>query len=229
MAFGSRARGVPDFVYWMLFVVLTSLHYYVKTEGSAEQGYVEFFIIVWLVSFIGLIALKLWAPEPSRHEIVDYDENLTWSTLDRIVLGLLLVEMTAVLFGLLAGLELSAMLWVPSLSLKWYDDLLFNIGLVATAEESAKVLAIKALQMRLGDTAEGRVFSVAMPIAFWSILHGYHSYAVYGSDMWLLIASAFISGLIMYWVLKETRSIMSCYLIHGIHNALVILGSAVGL
>ena len=223
-----RIRRVPDFIYWMIFVILISLHYYTKTQESAAQGYVEFFIIVWLVSFIGLIALRMWVPEPSRAEVVDYDENLSWQHLDRIILGLLLVEMTAIAVNLLGSAAVTAM-WIPSLSLNWYDDLLFNIGLVATAEESAKVLAIKALQMRLGDTPEGRAFSVAMPIAFWAVLHGYHSYAVYGSEMWLLIAAAFISGLIMYWVLRETRSIMSCYIIHGAYNALVILTQAIGL
>ena len=90
-----RPRRVPDFVYWMLFVVLTSLHYYTKTEGATEQGYVEFFIIVWLVSFIGLIALKIRVPEPSRAKLVDYDENLSMQHLDSILLGLLLVKMTA--------------------------------------------------------------------------------------------------------------------------------------
>ncbi len=222
-----RVRSVPDFVYWMLFVVLISLHYYTKTQDTPAQGYVEFFIIVWLVSFIGLIALKLWVPE-RQPEVVDYDENLTWQHLDRIILGLLLVELTAIAVNLLGSAAVTAM-WIPSLSLKWYDDILFNIGLVATAEESAKVLAIKALKLRLGDTAEGRAFSVSMPIAFWAVLHGYHAYAIYGEQMWLLIAAAFISGLIMYWVLKETRCIMSCYIIHGAYNALIILAQALSL
>ena len=69
------ARKVPDFIYWTLFVVLVVMHYFTKTFGAPEHGTVEFFTVIWLASFIGLIALKVWAPEP-REEIVDYDENL---------------------------------------------------------------------------------------------------------------------------------------------------------
>lgn len=225
----TRTRGgVPDFIYWMIFVILTALHYYTKTQGTPEHGMVEFFVIVWLASFIGLVALKLWAPEP-RREVVDYDENLERWHLDYVVVGLLGVELVGIAFSALAsGAAQVTAMWVPQMALQFYDDILFNFGLVATAEESSKILTIKALAMKLGGMEAGRAFSVVGPVAFWALLHGYQSYVGYGEAvMWLMIASAFISGLIMYYAVKKTRNIVTAFLIHGAYNALVVLTQAV--
>ena len=43
--------------------------------------------------------------------------------------------------------------------------------------------------------------------------------------MWLMITSAFISGLIMYYAVKETKNILVVLIIHGLHNTLVILST----
>jgi len=218
-----KRRSVPDFIYWMIFVILVTLHYYTKTKGTPEQGLVEFFVIVWLASYSGLIALKVWAPE--EREVVDYDENLERWHLDYIVLGLLGVELVAVVGAAFASLVSPMGMWVPRMmALRFYDDILFNMGLVATAEESSKFLAVKALYMKLGATPSGRMFSVAAPVGFWALLHGHHSYVGYGEEvMWVMIATAFISGLIMYLAVRKTRNIMSAFIIHGAHNAIVVL------
>ena len=230
---GRRNAVVPDYIYWMLFVVFTAVHYYTKTQGTAQEGLITFFIIVWLASFLVLLALKVYAQEGSS-EIVDYDENLQRWHLDYIIGGLLGVELVAIFFSFLAGqvaqvpmaavgVPFSSMV-VPQMSLRFYDDILFNFGLVATAEESSKILAIKAFSMKLGGTRNGRIISVFGPVAFWALLHGYNSYVGYGEVvMWLMIASAFISGLIMYYAVRETKSILVAFIIHGLHNAFVIL------
>jgi len=233
----SSLRGVvPDYIYWMLFVVLTAIHYYTKTQGTPQEGLVTFFIIVWLASFLVLLALKVYARE-GRTEIVDYDENLQRWHLDYIIAGLLGVELVAFAFSFLAGQVTTvrattvpfSSLWVPQMmSLRFYDDILFNLGLVATAEESSKILAIKAFTMKLGDTRNGRIFSVFAPVMFWALLHGYQSYVGYGEAvMWLMITSAFISGLIMYYAVRETKNIIGAFIIHGLHNALVILSTLI--
>ncbi len=233
-----RGGAVPDYIYWMLFVVFTAVHYYTKTQGTPQEGLITFFIIVWLSSFLVLLALKVYARE-GRSEIVDYDENLQRWHIDYIIAGLLGVELVAFAFSFLAGqvttvraatVPFSAM-WVPQMSLgpmglRFYDDILFNFGLVATAEESSKILAIKAFSMKLGGTRNGRILSVFGPVAFWALLHGYNSYVGYGEMvMWLMILSAFISGLIMYYAVKETKNILVVLIIHGLHNTLVILST----
>ena len=83
-----RGGAVPDYIYWMLFVVFTAVHYYTKTQGTAQEGLITFFIIVWLASFLVLLALKVYARE-GRSEIVDYDENLQRWHIDYIIAGLL--------------------------------------------------------------------------------------------------------------------------------------------
>ena len=232
----SLRNAVPDYVYWMLFVVFTAVHYYTKTQGTHEEGLITFFIIVWLASFLVLLALKVYARE-GRSEIVDYDENLQRWHLDYIIAGLLGVELVAFAFSFLAAQVTQGLvtpvsatmvpfssMWVPQMSLRFYDDILFNLGLVATAEESSKILAIKAFSMKLGDTRNGRILSVFGPVAFWALLHGYNSYVGYGEAvMWLMITSAFISGLIMYYTVRETKNILVAFIIHGLHNTLVVL------
>ena len=66
----SLRGAVPDYIYWMLFVVFTAVHYYTKTQGTPQEGLITFFIIVWLASFLVLLALKVYARE-GRSEIVD--------------------------------------------------------------------------------------------------------------------------------------------------------------
>ena len=126
---------------------------------------------------------------------MDYDENLQRWHLDTIIAGLLGVELVAFAFSFLAGqittvratMAPFSSMWVPQMSvglpqmsLRFYDDILFNFGLVATAEESSKFLAIKAFSMKLGDTRNGRILSVFGPVAFWALIHGYQSYVGYG-------------------------------------------------
>ncbi len=78
--------------------------------------------------------------------------------------------------------------------------------------------------MKLGHTRNGRILSVFGPVAFWVLLHGYNRYVGYGEAvMWLMITSAFISGLIMYYTVRETKNILVAFIIHGLHNTLVIL------
>ncbi|MBC8223706.1 hypothetical protein H8E65_03895, partial [Candidatus Bathyarchaeota archaeon] len=52
----SLRNAVPDYIYWMLFVVLTAIHYYTKTQGTPQEALITFFIIVWLASFLVLLA-----------------------------------------------------------------------------------------------------------------------------------------------------------------------------
>ncbi len=40
-----------------------------------------------------------------------------------------------------------------------------------------------------------------------------------------MITSAFISGLIIYYTVRETKTILIAFIIHGLHNTLVILST----
>jgi len=224
-------RKIPDFIYWnALFVLLTAIHYSTKTQGTIYEGMVEFFLYIWLASFISLIAIKMYAKE--KKEVMDIDENLQIWHLDYIFAGLLAVEMIAVLFSMIAVQAQSIVqaMYVPVLSavapltFQFYDDILFNIGLVATAEELSKAVMTRLFYMRLSDSSSGRAFSVLVPIAFWSLLHGYQAYVSLGEVvMYVMIAGAFCAGLVMYWVWKETQNILAAIIVHGFHNSIVIV------
>ena len=204
-------RKVPDFIYWnVLFVLLTAIHYSTKTQGTPYKEMVDFFVIIWLGSFMGLLAVKTYS-ERKKKEVMDFDENLERWHVNHIFIGLMAVEAVALVASMIAvkAQTLSA-LWVPTFQIgvggfEFYDDILFNIGLVATAEELSKVISIRLLYMKLGDSPGGRAFSVMGPVAFWSMLHGYKAYVGLGeAAMWVMIAGAFGAGLVMYWVWKET-------------------------
>ena len=115
---------------------------------------------------------------------MDLDENLQPWHLDYIFAGLLAVEVIALGFSMIAvhAQNLVQAMYVPvfttalPLSFQFYDNILFNIGLVATAEELSKAVSTRLLYMRLSASASGRAFSVLAPIAFWSLLHGYQAY-----------------------------------------------------
>lgn len=230
-------RSVPDFIYWNgLFVLWTAQHYHTKTQGTALEGFVEFFITVWLASFAVLIALKLWAHERGENVTLDFDDNIQRWHLDYIVVGLFGVEIIALATAILASQTetLSQQLpfmvmYVPRLStasagFSFYDDILFNFGLVASAEELSKLVTQRLLYYKLGNTPNGQKMSILAPILFWSMLHGYKSYTIYGElAMWVLIIGAFFSGIVMYWAWKETENYLVATIIHSIHNSIVVI------
>jgi len=100
------------------------------------------------------------------------------------------------------------------------DDLLYNVVLVAPAEESMKLVGILALYRRTKNTP----VSVAAPTGFWAVLHSYQAYQ--GTLMPILVLSAFISGLILFLVLKYTRSLLNAQIAHAGFNSIVVLMSA---
>ena len=231
-------KSPPDYIYWMIFVVFSAVHYYTKTKGTPEEGLVTFFIILWVATFGVLLAMKVYGQE-GRTEIIDYDENLQRWHLDYIIGGVMAVELIA--FGIAAiatqlttikasVLPTFSAMWVPKMSLRFYDDILFNFSLVNTAEECTKILAIKAFYMKFGGTREGAAFSIGFPILFWALLHGYQSYVGYGEIiMYLMIFSAFLCGLVMFWAVKQTKNLLVAAIIHGLHNSIVVVASVPGL
>jgi membrane protease YdiL (CAAX protease family) len=233
--FYDHAQGVrgktSDWVWWnFLFVLFCFVHYITKTKGTLLEGTVWFFFIIWVGSILGLLYIQY---ENRGLLNLDFKKSLSSITLDKLTLGILGVEGVALLISVFAkNVNMSFMsmyvpqfsLNFPTLSWRFYDDILFNIGPVATAEESLKALAIIIMWSKYGNTQNGRAFSFLVPIGFWALLHGYQSYVSYGPTvMWLLILGAFLSGLVMYWVWRKTDSLLVAILVHGAHNAMVIL------
>lgn len=224
-----RGKGLRDFILWNLFVVIVFIHYWTKTQGTSEQASVEFFVIIWLVSFVIAVAMKTWEPRNVVREAVDFDENIQRTSFNYVVIGLVAIEVLMVVFGFIAEIMGAfTAIYVPQprlllTTLTKYDDILFNITLVATSEETMKVVSIKALYAKLHMYPYGREISILVPIVFWGILHGYQSYLYMGAAMWFMIVAAIAAGLVFYWLLDKTKSIIPPIMAHGIHNSLIIL------
>ena len=237
----ARAK-LKDFVLWNFGLVpIVVIHYSTKTQGTPLAGMINFFTLVWIVSTFGLIGVKVLVPE--KKEVADYDENLRRSHLDYLIGGIVAVELVAVVFAVIGTLldpqstataPLAAM-YVPRMSVsptlfRFYDDILVNFALVSTAEENIKTLAKKLLQLKFAQPGLiDDTMTTMIPVAFWSMLHGYHAYTTYsGFVMWMMIGAAFFAGILMMYITLKTKCIINAYIIHGSHNSLVVLASFVG-
>ena len=227
-------RAIPDFIWWnFLFVLLTFIHYLTKTRDTPLEGTVTFFFYIWVGALLGLLFIQ----HGVRRAAIRYDQNLSDTMLDKLFLGILLVEVSALVVQMVAQGVTSVQfmsMYVPQFSLqsglswRFYDDILFNIGPVATAEELFKALFIIILYNRYGETPKGQAFAVLAPIGMWALLHGYQSYVAYGATvMWMMIGGAFLSGLVLFYVWRKTENILIAILVHAAHNGLVILAPVI--
>ena len=227
-------RAIPDFIWWnFLFVLLTFIHYLTKTKDTPLEGTVTFFFYIWVGALLGLLFIQYGV----KRSVIRYDANISGGMLDKLFLGILLVEVSALVVQMVAQGMISIQfmsMYVPQFSLtggqnwRFYDDILFNFGPVATAEELFKALFIIILYNRYGKTPKGQAFAVLAPIGMWALLHGYQSYVAYGPTvMWMMIGGAFLSGLVLFYVWKKTENILIAILVHGVHNSLVILAPVI--
>jgi len=206
---------------------LAVIHFLLKTKGTPLETATWFYAMTWLISLIMLLWIQMYQGHPSSSGVTDYDENLRRKDLPWLFGGL--AGMVIVSSVLVAGFTRSALCVprpgavlsaaAPMSTAALTDDLLYNFVLVAPAEETMKLMSILALY---GKT-RNKWLSVAFPVGIWAVLHGYFAYV--GPLMLVLIASAFISGLILYVVMQQTSSLLNAVLCHACFNSLVILFS----
>ena len=216
--------GARDLIIFNVLVGLAAVHFLLKTLGTYLEKATWVFLTMWIMSLVLLVWLRVYGGE--RGDIVDYDENLKRDHLP-IIFGAV-AAMVIVSSVLVSSFTRSA-IYVPrpglALSLGHLstaglvDDLLYNVVLVAPAEESMKLVGILALYRRTRNTP----ISVAAPVGFWAVLHAYQSYQ--GELMPILVFSAFLSGIILFLVLKYTRSLLNAQIAHAGFNSIVILMS----
>jgi membrane protease YdiL (CAAX protease family) len=203
---------------------LAAVHFLIKTRGTPMEQPTWVYLLIWVMSLILLLWLRLYHGE--RGDLTDYDENLRRDHLPILlgsVFALLVVNSLAV-----SGL-LRSVLYIPrpglalnlnQLSLaSLVDDLLYNFVLVAPAEESVKLMGMLTLYRKTGNTA----LSVGLPVGVWAVLHAYQAYV--GEMMPALVLGAFVSGLVLFAVLKYTSSLENAMIAHGLYNSVVILSS----
>lgn len=199
----------------------------------------EFYLALLLISFMVLLGLKYYHRD--KELFVDFDEDLNVGSWLWIAVGTFAVFVVSSFF-VKAFAESS--IYVPSFQYgivylqqfqlpPYFNDVLFNIVLVAPAEELSKLVTMQVLYLFMYKGASRshswgikEAVAVGVPVGIWSILHVYRNPAYIGNLM--LVVSAFIAGLIIFAVLYKTKSILAAILCHGFYNSLVIFLIYVG-
>mgnify|MGYP007109722134 CR=1 FL=1 len=219
-------KRVRDLLLFFVTTALAAIHYLLKTKGTPLEVPTWLFLLMWVLSMVMLLWLRLYGRE--SEDIVDYDEDLSRKDIPVLIATIAGVIIVASVIVSVSCMVQSAIViprpgavlsQVPTSTPAIIDDLLYNFVLVAPAEECMKLMGIIALYRK----THNEFVSVAIPVGVWACFHGYYSYV--GTLMWPLIAAAFISGFILYLTMKYTRSLLNAIIAHGAYNCLVILAS----
>jgi membrane protease YdiL (CAAX protease family) len=205
---------------------LAVIHFLLKTKDTLLEAATWFYAMTWIISLVMLLWMQVYHGQPSPRDVTDYDENLSRNHLPWLFGGVAAVVIVSSV--LVAGFTRSALYVprpsavlssVPLSSAALIDDLLYNFVLVAPAEETMKLMGIMALYQK----TRNEWISVAVPVGIWAGLHGYFAYV--GGLMPVLIFSAFLSGLVLYVVMRQTGSLLNAVLAHAAFNSLIVLSS----
>jgi len=229
----STSGDGRDLILFDVLTVLVIVHFFLSTQGTSLATATTIYSIMWLMSLVILAMLRVYGGRSGQEgDLVDYDENVGRAHLPWLIGS---VAVIAIIGGLAAaavskGITIS-ILYVPRPSLAQapgifgsstvLDDVLYNFFLVAQAEESVKLMAILALYRK----TRNELVSAGLPIAVWAIFHAYMAYVGQGMDMFLV--AAFVSGIVLYIVLRQTKSLLNAVIAHGIFDTIVILSSLV--
>lgn len=210
----------------MFFAVsaLASVHFLLKTRGTVLEQATWVYMLMLVMSLILLLWLRIYYGQAG--DLVDYDENLKRSHLP-ILFGS--VAAIAIISSVIVRTFTQSAIYVPRpgallsaaplSTAALIDDLLYNFVLVAPAEETVKLMAMLTMYRRTRNMP----LSVGFPVGVWAVLHAYQAYL--GTLMPILVFSAFLSGLVLFAVLKYTESLENAIIAHGLYNSIVILTS----
>ena len=197
----------------------------------------QFYLSMMLISLVVIVWLRQYYQEPDQ--LVDYDENLSLYSLALVGGGVVGIVAAASFF---VSAFAKSLIYVPmhNLGLEfgqlqlsgYWNDVLFQVVLVAPAEECVKLVVHLSFFIWLkGFLSRGlaRVFAIAGPIGFWALLHTYRNPSYMGTNMWIMVGAAFLGGLIIFAVLHHTKSLLAAILCHAGYNCVVIYSSYYGL
>ncbi|MEM3622811.1 MAG: CPBP family glutamic-type intramembrane protease [Candidatus Bathyarchaeia archaeon] len=205
--------------------LLVAVHYLLLTFDTPMFATTLFYIIMWIVSTVMLIWMRIYYGETKW---LDYDEEPTREHVTSWLGGLAgVIAAAAVVPRIIEQVVFTSVIYVPSpkrmLAATPFDmwslmsDVLFNICLVALAEETMKT----ASHIALYNSTKNEWISILVPVGVWAILHGYTAYV--GALQFPLIAAAFTAGVIIFFVQKHTRSLLAATLLHGAYNSIILL------
>jgi len=185
-----------------------------------------------ILSLIAVMMLKHYHKD--KEFPCDFDENLSFQKWMWILAGTVGSFILMSFFGSISmpSGQFDPTIFVPTIFFlgitqqfpTYVNDMLFNIALVAPAEELTKLTCMVGLYLFLGQyTRDKKIklgISVGLPVFFWAVLHVYKNPAYIG-NYWHVVG-AFSSGLLFMLVLWKTKSVLAAILAHGLYNCLVI-------
>jgi membrane protease YdiL (CAAX protease family) len=219
-------KGIRDLILFFAFAGVPIVSFWLQNYPDTP-----FYASMLVIFLVMLIWLKQYHKEHEYAKLVDYDKNLHAESF--LWIGLAIFG-TYVVASLVVSQLIKSVIWVPthgldmtylgSLQLSgFWNDILFQLVLVAPSEELCKLTLHLAFYMKLkASFSDGvaRALSIGLPIFFWSMLHVYRAYT--GTMMPQLLLAAFIGGLIIFAAMYKTRSLMAAILTHAGYNCLII-------
>lgn len=199
------------------------------------QSGAQFDVALLTMSLLVMLWFKTYYKD--KEQLVDYDENLHGESYLWITLGVIgsLAISTYLNTTFIKSGDWTSSIWVPTTTLglsvgslvlpKFASDVLFTLTLVAPAEECSKLVSSLGLYAQfkgiLGKTI-AKTVAIVLPIALWALLHTYQNPSYQTGYMMIFVSTAFLAGLLMYYAMQKTKSLLSAILIHGAYNCLII-------
>lgn len=219
-------KGIRDLLLFFVFAGVPIVSFWLQDYPDTP-----FYAGMLVIFLIMLMWLRQYHEESEYSKLVDYDENLHFESFLWIVVGVIGTYFAS---SVLVRQFTSSAIWVPTHNLEmtylntialsgFWNDMLFQIVLVAPAEELCKLALHLAFYLKLKGAfsdATARIVSIGAPIFFWSIMHSYRAYT--GPNMVTLLVAAFVGGLIIFGVMYKTRSLMAAILVHSGYNILIL-------
>ena len=210
-----------DLLLYFAVTALGVVHFVLKTKGTTMESVTMAFALMWVMALVLLLMLRSYGgPSGQQGDLVDYDEDLRREHLPILFGSVAAIVVVNVL--IVRGLVRSS-IYVPRPSLAQVstfgpilDDVLYNLVLVAPAEECIKMMAILTIYRRTRNEA----ISVAAPVGVWAVSHAYLAYL--GENMPVLVVGAFLSGIVLYLAVKYTKSLLNAIIAHSVYNVLVL-------
>lgn len=218
-------RGIRDLLLFFVFAGVPIVSFWLQDYPDTP-----FFSGMLVIFLVVLLWMRQYHKESEHSRLLDYDENLNFESFMWVGIGAIGVYIAS---SFIVNQYTSSVIWVPMHNVElgvggfqisgFWSDILFQLVLVAAAEELCKLSLHLAFYMKLKESFSdftSRAVSIAAPIAFWALLHVY-AWQIY-ANMTFLLLSAFIAGLIIFWVMYKTKSVMAAILVHFAYNSLII-------
>ena len=214
-----------DLLLYFAVTALGVVHFVLKTKGTAMESVTMAFALMWVMALVLLLMLRSYGgPSGQQGDLIDYDEDLRREHLPILFGSVAAIVVVNVL--IVRGLAKSS-IYVPRPSLAQVstfggvatvlDDVLYNMVLVAPAEECIKMMATLTIYRR----TKNEVVSVVAPVGVWAVSHAYLAYL--GDNMPVLVLGAFLSGIVLYLAIKYSKSLLNAIVAHAIYNILCLL------